>query len=66
MDSESSQRKSYDAGFGHSLEFSSAVAERVVAKIGPKKVLVLEHAKGALVQGLRDWGVEAYGGDLSG
>lgn len=55
----------YDRRYGHWLEFFGAIADRVVAEVGPKRTLDVGCAKGFLVEALRDRGIEAFGIDIS-
>ena len=65
MDStKSGSSPSWKAG-AQSLEIFAPVAERLLAEIGPKRVLVVGRAKAFLVEALRGRGVEAFGIDLS-
>jgi SAM-dependent methyltransferase len=47
------------------LAFFSSIADTIIRKINPRKVLDLGCALGMLVEAFRDRGVEAYGLDLS-
>jgi 2-polyprenyl-3-methyl-5-hydroxy-6-metoxy-1,4-benzoquinol methylase len=49
----------------HWLKFFGNVAEEIVRRLNPRKVLDAGCAKGFLVECLRDRGVEAYGFDVS-
>ncbi|MBI4637605.1 MAG: glycosyltransferase [Candidatus Rokubacteria bacterium] len=55
----------YDRSQKHWMDFFGTIADRVVADIGPKRVLDVGCAKGFLVETLRDRGVEAFGIDIS-
>ena len=47
------------------LQFFGGIADRIVSDVQPKTVLDAGCAKGFLVEGLRNLGVEAYGVDIS-
>lgn len=49
----------------HWVEFFGAIADHIIADLGPKTVLDAGCAMGYLVAALRDRGVEAYGIDIS-
>jgi SAM-dependent methyltransferase len=49
----------------HWLGFFSAIADRIVAELGPRSVLDAGCGMGFLVEALRERGVEAYGVDVS-
>lgn len=55
----------YDRTHPHWLEFFGKIADEIVHRLGPQRVLDVGCAKGFLVECLRDRGVEAYGFDIS-
>src|SRR5579872_1562736 len=55
----------YDRSCPHWLEFFGKLADEIVARVKPKRVLDVGCAKGFLVECLRDRGVEAFGFDVS-
>lgn len=55
----------YDRAHPHWLEFFGKIADEIVRRLGPKRVLDVGCAKGFLVECLRERGVEAYGFDVS-
>jgi GT2 family glycosyltransferase/SAM-dependent methyltransferase len=55
----------YDRAHPHWLEFFGRIADEIVRRLGPKRVLDVGCAMGFLVESLRDRGVEAYGFDIS-
>ena len=55
---------SYDR-HGHWLGFFQGIADQIIADLHPKNVLDAGCAKGFLVEGLRNRGVEAWGIDIS-
>src|SRR5919109_521312 len=55
----------YDRSEPHWLEFFGRIADEIIARLKPRRVLDVGCAKGFLVECLRDRGVEAYGFDVS-
>lgn len=49
----------------HWLTFFGTIADEIIKRLHPRRVLDLGCAKGFLVECLRDRGVEAYGSDIS-
>jgi len=55
----------YDRDHPHWLRFFSNIADQIIGRLHPRRVLDVGCAKGFLVECLRDRGVDAYGFDVS-